>query len=263
MTISKFAILGERCSGTNFLEESISNNFFIEYTAKFGNKHFFCYNDYSNHGETLFIGIIRNPIYWINSFSKELYHVPEINRKNITNFLFNEFYSVEDEIDTNQQIVDNNIFKLNNNFFTHKYPLNVNDLNYLNGKKYQNIFELRKVKNDFLMNVFPNKVKNYILINYEDLLYNYDKTLQNIKEKFNLQQKNTSFIKIKNYKKSSTYNFVQQRQILLPPNLILLIWKNLDVEQEGKLGYKINDNNKFFINKYLKSQDNNNPFNDG
>jgi len=96
--IKKFAILGERCSGTNFLEESITNNFNIEYTAEYGNKHFFCYNNYDMNStkETLFIGIIRNPIYWINSFSKELYHVPEIN-KNINNFLFNEFYSVEEK----------------------------------------------------------------------------------------------------------------------------------------------------------------------
>ena len=96
--IKKFAILGERCSGTNFLEESITNNFNLEYTAEYGNKHFFCYNKYDTDTttETLFIGIIRNPIYWINSFSKELYHVPEIN-KELNNFLFNEFYSVEEK----------------------------------------------------------------------------------------------------------------------------------------------------------------------
>ena len=93
--IQKFAILGERCSGTNFLEETISTNFNINYTAEYGGKHFFCYNDYGNKestSNTLFIGIIRNPIYWLNSFSKELHHVPEINRKSLHNFLFNEFY---------------------------------------------------------------------------------------------------------------------------------------------------------------------------
>ena len=91
--IQKFAILGERCSGTNFLEETISKNFNINYTAEYGNKHFFCYNDYSNRDKTnntLFIGLIRNPVYWLNSFSKELHHVPEINRQSLKNFLFNQ-----------------------------------------------------------------------------------------------------------------------------------------------------------------------------
>ena len=259
MPITNFTILGERCSGTNFLESSISNNFSIQYTEKYGNKHFFCYNNYTNSDDTLFIGIIRNPIYWINSFWRELHHVPEINRKTLRNFLFNEFFSVEDELDTSKSILDNNIFKLNNKYYTYKYKLNKKDLNYTNGNKYKNIFELRKVKNNFLINVIPNKVKNYILINYEDLLFNYTEVLQNIKEKFNLIQKHEQFIKIKNYKKSDTYNFVQQRKILLSPNIVVLIWQNLDKTQEENLGYKMWDNNNFFKSKYKPIQKDNIP----
>ena len=96
------------------------------------------------------------------------------------------------------------------------------------------------------MNVMPNKVKNYILINYEDLLYNYDKTLQLIKDKFDLIQKTPEFIKIKKYKKSETYNFVKQREITFGFKLIQLIWKNLNLEQEKKLGYLQFNNNIFF-----------------
>jgi len=246
--IKKFAILGERCSGTNFLEESILNNFNLEYTAEYGSKHYFCYNNYHKNSseQTLFIGIIRNPIYWINSFSKELHHVPEVN-KNIINFLFNKFYSVHDTFQ-NTNYLSTNIFVRND--LNKKPKLNHSDLNYLNGKKYKNIFELRKVKNDFLINVMPNKVKNYILINYEDLLFNYNQTLQIIKDKFCLQQKVPEFIRVKKYKKSDTYNFVKQREITLPTNLINIIWKNLDVEQEKKLGYIQFNNNQFFRDKY-------------
>ena len=247
-SIKKFAILGERCSGTNFLEESITNNFNIEYTAEYGNKHFFCYNNYDMNftKETLFIGIIRNPIYWINSFSKELYHVPEVN-KNMNNFLFNEFYSVQEKNKHNEHL-SSNIFFMNNKLNANK--MITKDLNYLTGKKYKNIFELRKVKNDFLMNVMPNKVKNYILINYEDLLYNYNETLQSIKDKFDLQQKTKSFIKIQKYKKTDTYNFVKQREITLSLKIIHLIWSNLNIEQEKNLGYIPFDNNNFFKDKY-------------
>ena len=238
MTISNFAILGERCSGTNFLEETITSNFNLKYTAEYGNKHFFCYNDYyKNSNNTLFIGIIRNPIYWINSFSRALHHVPEINRRSLNNFLFNEFYSVEDEI---------NIQNTNKKYYTYKYEINKKDLNYITNNKYKNIFELRKVKNDFLLNVIPKKVKNYILINYEDLLFNYTYVLKNIKKKFNLQQKYNYFVENKNYKKSHIYKFVQQRQILLSPRTVEIIWQNLDKEQEQLLGYKMWDNNNYF-----------------
>lgn len=240
MSIKKFAILGERCSGTNFLEEAISQNFNISYTTEHGNKHFFCYNNYTNDDNTIFIGIIRNPIYWLNSFSKELYHIPNIN-KPLTNFLFNKFYSVLDTQNVKKNMLDFNSFQ-------NSEIINPKDLNYLNGKTYQNIFEMRKLKNYFLMNIIPYKVKNYILINYENLIYNYEDTLNNIQQKFNLVKKNDTFIKIKKYKKSDTYNYKQQRMITFDNNLLHIIWNNLDVEQENKLGYFKGDDNNFFKN---------------
>jgi len=259
MKITHFSILGERCSGTNFLEEAMVNNFNITYTAKYGNKHFFCFNQYESDktltNNTLFIGIIRDPIYWLNSFSKELYHIPEINKTNLSTFLFNEFYSVEDEKNNNNNNFIINSYKKNNN-------LNRKDLNYITGKKYKNIFEMRKMKNDFLMNIMPQKVNNYILINYEDLLYNYDETLIKIKEQFILIQKINSFVKIEKYKKSNSYNFVKQREISFKPSLIHLLWQNLDIQQEKKLGYLPFDNNSLFKNKYIINDTNQNQYDD-
>jgi hypothetical protein len=251
--IQKFAILGERCSGTNFLEETISKNFIVNYTAEYGNKHFFCYNDYSSRdktNDTLFIGLVRNPVYWLNSFSKELHHVPEINSQSLNNFLFNEFYSVENKVTPSIAAFDGNFFIKNDKFYNRQYNVNKKDLNYLNGKKYKNIFELRNVKNNFLINVMPTKVQNYILINYEDLLFNFEHVMQNIKEKFKLIQKTTAFEKEKKYKKSETYNFVKQREISFTPQIINLIWNNLNLEQEKFLGYYPFDNNNFFKTKY-------------
>ena len=238
MSIQKFVILGERCSGTNFLEEAISQNFDISYITEYGNKHFFCCNNYTSDENTIFIGIIRNPIYWLNSFSKELYHIPNIN-KPLTNFLFNEFYSVLDIQNAQKNMLDFNSFQ-------NSEIINPKDLNYLNGKTYQNIFEMRKLKNYFLMNIMPYKVKNYILINYENLIYNYEDTLNNIQQKFNLVKKNDTFIKIKKYKKSDTYTYKQQRMITFDNNLLHIIWDNLDIEQENKLGYFKGDDNNFF-----------------
>ena len=158
--------------------------------------------------------------------------------------MFNEFYSVNDEIESApklQTILFNNIPQK-----VYKYSVMLEDLNYITNKKYKNIFELRKLKNDYLMNIMPDKVKNYILINYESLLNNYEETLELIKNKFSLIQKYPNFKKIKTYKKSDTYNFVQQRQITLIPFEINIIWKNLDINQELKLGYynKLNESNE-------------------
>lgn len=252
MKISKFVIFGERCSGTNFLEESLLANFNLESSREFGSKHFFCFNNYSNknYDNILFIGIIRNPIYWLNSFSKELYHVPDINRKSIFNFLFNKFYSINDEIDTPIGIQNSMVVFNNSRMYTQKNEINKTDLNYLTNDKYSNIFEMRKIKNNYLKDVMPKKVKNYILINYEDLLYNYKETLSLLHNKFNLIMKNQEFIKINKYKKSDTYNFVKQRIITFPPQLVNIIWKNLDEKQENELGYFRYDDNNHFKYKY-------------
>lgn len=252
--IKKFAIYGERCSGTNYLEEVMTANFHLHYTNEHGNKHFFCFNDYKNKyiDDTLFIGIIRNPVYWLNSFCKELYHVPEINRKPLRNFLFNEFYSVLDEKPVASYSQDSNFLLKNNKLYTTKYPINPADFNYITGNKYKNIFELRKVKNDYLINSMPKKVPHYILINYENLLHNFDKTLQDIQTKFDLIPKQQShFVNIKKYKKSDSYNFVKQRMITFNTNTVDIIWNNLDVNQENYLGYYKNDNNSNFINNYF------------
>jgi hypothetical protein len=224
--ITKFVIYGERCSGTNYLENVIKLNFGLEIRNDFGSKHFFCFNKYDRPLEdTIFIGIVRNPIYWLNSFSRELHHVPNEN-KSLKQFLHNDFYSVDENT--------NNIV--------------LQDLNYVTLKKYINIFELRKMKNFYLLNVMPKKVKNYILINYESLLYNYEYTLDFIKDKFKLSPQFPIYKQIKNYKKSENYNFVQQRIILLSPVIVNDIWKNLHVNQETRLGYLQGNNNETFKN---------------
>ena len=257
--INKFAILGERCTGTNCLEEAMLKNFKIEYTAEYGNKHFYCYNDYKKResNDTLFIGIVRNPIYWLNSFSKELHHVSSVNKKSLQNFLFNEFYSVE-KIKEDENIFYGNKLLLNNKLSHSKEVVNPRDLNYLNGNKYKNIFELRKVKHHFLMKIMPYKVNNYILINYEDILYNFETTMKIIKDKFNLVQKLPSFEKVTKYKKSNTYNFVKQRDITFSVETIKLIWQHLDMQQENLLGYYPFNNNYFFVEKYKSEKKNEN-----
>jgi hypothetical protein len=96
----------------------------------------------------------------------------------------------------------------------------------------------------------PTRVQHYILINYEDLLFNFEHTMQNIKGKFNLLQKMPTFEKEKKYKKSETYNFVKQREITFTPKIVNIIWNNLNVKQENSLGYYPFDNNNFFKTKY-------------
>lgn len=158
-TIKKVTIYGERCTGTNYLEELITSNFNVTITWEYGWKHFFGFNDLKNSDDTLFIGIIRNPYTWINSFYREQHHLDK-SFKNINKFLNGEFYSIH----------------ANN-------TENMHDRNLYTQKRYANIFEMRHTKNKFLIEDMKSLVKNYILIRYEDLIHDFLNTMNKIKEK--------------------------------------------------------------------------------
>ena len=216
--IKNFTIMGERCSGTNYLENLVLENFNIEVTWKYGWKHFFGFYDFKKNeeeDETLFIGIVRHPIYWIDSFYREQHHIPN-KPKPLKNFLFDTFYSIDEKT--------NNIFD--------------KDINYITKKKYKNIFELRFLKNYYLLNIMPQNVKNYILINYENLRDNTEVVLTNLKNKFNLIPKFKLYKNIIKYKKTDK-KYVK-KDIEIPVNSQLICAKFLNLHQEARLGYSLN-----------------------
>lgn len=177
--MKKFTIYGERCSGTKFLERLLIDNFNIEVTWKYEWKHFFGFEDLSNSDDTLFIGIARDPVDWVNS----IYHTPHHVHPSITTnrelFISSEWWSTEQNKGVGNE--------------------HIHDRNMLTGERYKNIFELRKVKLNFLIEVMPKKVKNYVFIRYEDLINNYEKIMEMLKEKYCLEKKdNKNYITQKN-----------------------------------------------------------------
>ena len=201
--ITKFTILGERCSGTNFLERAISKNFNLDVTWDYGWKHFFGIESYDNSDDTLFIGIVREPVAWMNSLYKNPHHLQDDLRKNTENFLNKQFWSYFDG--SNHTNYGNEI---------------MGDRNIYTGKRYKNIFEMRKTKLNFLINDMLNKVKHYILIKYEDLLEKYEPTLINIKTNFNLDFTTAKIVHIDTYKGRGRKKFVKKQYTAIDKNVI-------------------------------------------
>ncbi len=78
--------------------------------------------------------------------------------ESVDTYLNNTFYSIEDNVEL---IVDRNIET---------------------GERYKNIFELRHIKNKFLVETMPKLVKNYILITHDSLLTNFSEVIDKIKD---------------------------------------------------------------------------------
>lgn len=189
--IKKYTIYGERCSGTNYLENIMNINFNVKITWEYGWKHFFGHQDESlkNADDTLFICIVRNLPDWINSLYRTPHHIPEHLKRNIRKFLNEEIYS----IDKNEKEI-------------------MNDRNMYTGERYKNIYELRHTKMKWMVEELPKKVKNYIYIRYEDLINEFEKTLEEIKNKGLEVKKEIVFpINTDNYKNTKNTKFKKKQ----------------------------------------------------
>ena len=205
MVIKKVTIYGERCSGTNYLEELLILNFDVKIVWDYGWKHFFGFNDLSNCDDVLFIGIVRNLEDWINSLYREKHHLPTILTKNIDSYLNDTFYSID--LEKNIEIMT--------------------DRNIETNERYKNIFELRHIKNKFLIEKMPTLVKNYCLITYDDLCDNFIETMNKIKNcNLEINKNITEFpLNIISYKKQKNViykkkeNTISELEIIKNANL--------------------------------------------
>ncbi len=157
MVLTKFTIYGERCSGTNFLEQSVCENFDAAVTWEYGHKHFFGFQDLSHSDDTLFLGIVRDGFDWINSLRRNPWHLaPKMCTSN-SMFLTHEVHSFH--FDANNVLTNDPIDEDRHMYEPHRW--------------YATLFELRCVKTDFLMHSMPKLVKHYIFFKYENLVTDF------------------------------------------------------------------------------------------
>ncbi len=219
----RYTILGERCSGTNWLQTLIQDNFKIEIDWLDGSwKHFFNFDGYEDriirNNDVLYLCIVRNPIDYFMSFFENPYHQPIERQSNIYNFLLSEFYSVQN--------IHNNIEILGDRK--------------IGNVRYKNIFEMRSLKCRFLFDRMSIITKKYKFINYENLKNDTVEMLTSICEEFKLKCKLSNFyiekryvtdINLKNVDKECKENYS------VSDDIRKIIINNLDHEIEKRMGY--------------------------
>ena len=205
--IDKFAIYGERHSGTNFLEQSINQKFGLQRTSFYDNKHFFGWTKPEKltykARDILFLGIVRNPYDWIMAMINLPHHINYKRLFDIDTFLLSEWYSTD--------LNDREILE---------------DRNYTNKQRYKNIFEMRKIKYEFLSQTMPVIANNYVLISYDSFIKNHHNYLNIIGNRFNL--KTIGEPPLVEYNKPSYY---------INDHILEIINNNIDWSLEASLGY--------------------------
>ena len=220
MPITKFTVLGLRCSGTNFVEAAISANFDLALTWEYGWKHWIGYHDFTDSDDTLFVGVTRHPVDWVRSFYRTPHHLASPRR---ANFLEAEVRSVARDGSEVMQ-----------------------DRNSATGERYKNIFELRSHKCAYLLDTMPTAVRHYALIRHEDLKDRYEETLDDLRRRFDLTQKRAGYEVVSAYVGQKIEFprrvFYQASEVLLPwvhrrRLATSKILARLDVPLEQRLGY--------------------------
>lgn len=176
--IKDFQLYGERCSGTNYFHGVFQILTKLPgketYIKRYGWKHFFFAQQYMDTikqegDEVLFIGLVRDPYDWLHSMFNKQYHLPENNRKNMKNFLLNQYWSTH-------RVQPND-----------KPETEIMEDRNLNGKRFKNIFEARKYKCEYLLYELPKIAKNSHFVNYTNWLRNTKEETQKICQRFNLE----------------------------------------------------------------------------
>jgi len=207
--IKNFAIMAERHCGTKFITKYIIETYSIPNNESFGYKHFFGFNNEyieNNSANTLVIGIVRNPYNWIMAMNKKPWHM-------------REYDGHPDPIDTLEKLLHNEI----RNFWKKKETNN--DKHILENRRYKNIFELREDKHNYLINILPKIVQNYILVNYETLYENIRLFTSSINKYFDIRESHKD------------NKFIPNEYIIPDIETLNIINNQLVWTTENKLGY--------------------------
>lgn len=227
-------IFGERCSGTNYLQQLLKINFSanIQHFYKSHQKHFHIgkeiFNDPEDLEQHLFVIIARNPWDWLRSLHIKKHHFPtNIRRMTFSQYLRTQWYSVYNDSKRNNQEMSQ-------------------DHNPETKQRYANVLKMRSGKYSNFLNI-QEWVPNFYYINYDDLIKNSDKIINDISQTYNLILKYNVVSNINNLCRpgridSQKYKKRKFKQI--NDNDLEFIRNELDWEIENKLGY--------FSDSYLK-----------
>ena len=227
--INKYVIYGERCSGTNYLQELMEMNFKVKLTNEFGHKHFFGFNRRkllnTNTNNVLFICIVRDITKWLNSLYRTPHHLKHENCLSTDKFLNKPSISYQRNPKAyNGRDNQGQELQTNRNIYTHE--------------QYKNIYELRHTKIKFLKEDLPKLVKHTIFIKYEDLLTNFENTMNKIRQRGLPIKRNIRFpLNSTHYKNCKNIPFKPQSKPIVIDHKLILNNPNYKPHYEKELGY--------------------------
>ena len=224
--IQRIQIFGQRCSGTNFLEKLLLENFSsIEIGNYYGFKHLWNakLKRPIREGDGIkIIIIVRNPYDWLRSVHREPHHCPQLMARPLDVFIDEPLKAYKSK-----------------NWNNHNREIRFSTINEENLIEFfPNFIECRNAK----MATFSNLINDYPFIysiNYEDLRDRTESELIKIGESLNLDRK-SSFKPVSAYKGSGK-DYKAKKYIRISKSSLSRINQSLNWNIENRFGYSLEE----------------------
>lgn len=228
MLIDKLCVVGERVSGTCFVQKLITENTKLKSVSPFNHKHYFQNTDLIRKTDTsriLFVFISRDIIEWLNSFLNNTFHAdrPIRNCKDMDVFIRMEWKCIFDKTSGTPE-TDKSFGR---EMMCERNPVD--------GKRFSNVIQMRNSKMEHFLEL-ENIVENYVHLRYEEVRDSPEEFLSGITTLFGIP-KNKTFKPISTVRGKGKYLYERKMYPEMKENDVDFVIQNLNMELEDKLGY--------------------------
>ena len=226
--LRRVCILGERVSGTCFVQKLISCNTDLKVDCSYGHKHFFqdftkiCKEDTS---DVLFVFVTRDIISWLSSMKNTPYHADLPIRKctDFSTFIRMEWVCIHDSTSGLSQL-------------DKKYGSEMmNERDPDTGSRFKNVIQMRTAKIDHCM-ALGKVVENFVHIRYEDARDGPEDFMKKLYEQFEIKS-NPKFTAVTSMRGKGKVPYVPKEYPLVSNSDKLFILENIDECSETSVGY--------------------------
>ncbi|CAM9134206.1 unnamed protein product [Sphacelaria rigidula] len=226
--ITRLCVLGERVSGTCFIQSLITENTKLTPVSPYGHKHF--YQDINklrrdNNDDTLFVFISRDLIDWLNSFKNNTFHAEASirNCKDMSSFLRMEWKCIFDKTSGTPESSS----QYGAEMICERDPIN--------GKRFPNVVQMRNSKLWHFLDVHKH-VRNYVHVRYEDVREHPESFLASISECFGVSRSKI-FYPVDTVRGKGRVPYVKKTYPEMSEEDRTFVIENVDEDLESLLGY--------------------------
>jgi hypothetical protein len=225
-TIDRFQMIGDRCSGTNYLQSLMRLNFpTLQYTEELGWKHGFLDRRMADRNGLLVLVIYRHPIRWLQSFFNRQHEV----RRTLGHLSFSEWIRAEWAPVWNIRSPDGTI-KLE--------PIQADMIPHTS-TPHRNILAMRNSKIEWFEELAKLQCQVGYL-RYEDLNRDPRGLVSKIADAFELSPAR-DFTPVSNYKGEAKRSYIPNKFPPVNMDDMNFIRDNIDMDQENHIGYRLDD----------------------